>query len=94
MAAMFDIFRAGWVENWGSIPWTEAEAKYAADEMKLIILPELVSIATVDGVPAAFCLALPDFNEMIRDFDMMKRRLREGVEFFDFLRERKQAIAA
>ena len=33
-------------------------------------------------------------NEMIRDFDMMKRRLREGVEFFDFLRERKQAMAA
>jgi hypothetical protein len=68
MAAMFNIFRLGWVENWGSIPWTEAEAKYAAEEMKLIILPELVSIATVDGVPAAFCLALPDFNEMIRDF--------------------------
>jgi len=33
-------------------------------------------------------------NEMIRDFDMMKRRLREGVEFFDFLRERKHAVAA
>jgi len=33
-------------------------------------------------------------GEMIRDFDMMKRRLREGVEFFDFLRERKQVLAA
>lgn len=33
-------------------------------------------------------------SEMLRDFDMMKRRLREGVEFFDFLRERKQAVAA
>lgn len=30
-------------------------------------------------------------GEMIRDFDMMKRRLREGVEFFDFLRKRKEA---
>lgn len=30
-------------------------------------------------------------GEMIRDFDMMKRRLREGVEFFDFLRRRKEA---
>jgi len=29
--------------------------------------------------------------EMLRDWDMMKRRLREGVEFFDFLRRRKQA---
>ncbi len=30
-------------------------------------------------------------GEMLRDFDMMKRRLREGMEFFDFLRKRKQA---
>ena len=31
--------------------------------------------------------------EMIRSPDMMKRRLREGVEFFDFLKERKRAAA-
>jgi hopanoid biosynthesis associated radical SAM protein HpnJ len=30
-------------------------------------------------------------GEMVRDFDMMKRRLREGVEFFNFLRNRKEA---
>ncbi len=29
--------------------------------------------------------------EMMRDWNMMKRRLREGVEFFDFLRRRKEA---
>jgi hopanoid biosynthesis associated radical SAM protein HpnJ len=32
-------------------------------------------------------------GEMLRDSDMMKRRLREGVEFFEFLRERR-AVAA
>jgi len=32
-------------------------------------------------------------GEMLRDFHMMKRRLREGVEFFDFLRRRKEAVA-
>jgi radical SAM superfamily enzyme YgiQ (UPF0313 family) len=30
-------------------------------------------------------------GEMARDRDMLKRRLREGVEFFQFLRERKRA---
>ena len=30
-------------------------------------------------------------GEMVRDWDMMKRRLREGVEFFQFLRNRKEA---
>ncbi|QUD89954.1 hopanoid biosynthesis associated radical SAM protein HpnJ [Phenylobacterium montanum] len=32
-------------------------------------------------------------GEMVMSPDMMKRRLREGVEFFDFLRERKKAAA-
>ncbi|MGA0603088.1 hopanoid biosynthesis associated radical SAM protein HpnJ [Caulobacter sp. KR2-114] len=32
-------------------------------------------------------------GEMIRSPEMMKRRLREGVEFFDFLKERRQAAA-
>ena len=30
-------------------------------------------------------------GEMIRSPEMMKRRLREGVEFFQFLKERKTA---
>jgi radical SAM superfamily enzyme YgiQ (UPF0313 family) len=32
--------------------------------------------------------------EMLADWDMMKRRLREGVEFFRFLKERQDAKAA
>src|SRR5215207_5826479 len=32
-------------------------------------------------------------GEMVRSPDMMKRRLREGVEFFRFLRERKEVAA-
>ena len=31
-------------------------------------------------------------REMLTDWQMMKRRLREGVEFFDFLRRRKEAV--
>ena len=33
-------------------------------------------------------------GEMLRDWDMMKRRLREGQEFFRFLKERKQIAQA
>ena len=32
-------------------------------------------------------------GEMVTQPDMMKRRLREGVEFFQFLRERRSAAA-
>jgi len=33
-------------------------------------------------------------REMLASWEMMKRRLREGVEFFEFLKERKTAAAA
>jgi len=32
-------------------------------------------------------------GEMLRSTDMMKRRLREGVEFFQFLKERREHAA-
>ncbi|MGH7011426.1 MAG: hypothetical protein ACREEX_11385, partial [Caulobacteraceae bacterium] len=32
--------------------------------------------------------------EMVKSPEMMRRRLREGVEFFAFLRERKRVAAA
>ena len=67
IATVARIFNAAWTENWGYIPMTEADIAHMAAEMRLIIVPELVSIATMDGVPVAMCLALPDLNEMIRD---------------------------
>jgi hypothetical protein len=30
------------------------------------------------------------FGEMLRSPDVMKRRVREGIEFFRFLRERRE----
>jgi len=67
IAAVARIFNAAWAENWGFIPMTEADIAHMAREMRLIIVPELVSIATIDGVPVAMCLALPDLNEIIGD---------------------------
>ena len=66
LAIVLKIWRAAWAENWGSIPITDAEMKHTASELKLIIIPELVTFATVDGDPVAMCVALPDLNEMIR----------------------------
>src|SRR6266853_2026260 len=50
---------------------------------------------SVDEFYRRFYFRLPKIaailGEMIRSPDMMKRRLREGVEFFSFLRERREA---
>ena len=49
-----------------------------AADMQAILIPELVSFATVDGSPAAMCVALPDLNEMIRG---LNGRLCRDVRF-------------
>ena len=67
IATVARIFNAAWAGNWGFIPMSEADIAHMAREMRLIIVPDLVSIATLDGVPVAMCLALPDLNEMIGD---------------------------
>jgi hypothetical protein len=69
MKIIENIFNDAWSENWGFIPYTEAEFKQLAKEFKLILDPKLFKIAEVDGVPAAFMVTAPNLNEAIRDLN-------------------------
>jgi hypothetical protein len=64
-----EIFNDAWSENWGFIPFTEAEFKQLGKDFKMIVDFELVKIAEVDGAPAAFMVVLPNINEAIRDLN-------------------------
>jgi hypothetical protein len=64
-----DIFNDAWSDNWGFLPFTEAEFNQLAKEFKLVLDFELVKIAEVDGVPAAFMVVVPNINEAIRDLN-------------------------
>lgn len=63
---VMDIFNDAWSENWGFVPLTRAELQKLAEELRLILVPELTLIVSVDGEPAAFAVALPNVNEHIR----------------------------
>jgi hypothetical protein len=63
-----DIFNDAWSDNWGFVPYTEAELAKLADEFRLIIVPDLTYITEVDGEPAAMAIAVPNINELIHDF--------------------------
>lgn len=65
---IMDVFNDAWSENWGFVPFTEKELQKLAADLKLIANPELSYICEVDGEPAAVALALPNVNEVIRDF--------------------------
>ena len=66
---MRNIFNDAWSQNWGFIPWTEAEFEHLGKDLKMLADEELVKIAEVDGKPAAFIVVLPNINEIIQDLN-------------------------
>jgi hypothetical protein len=60
---VMEIFNDAWAENWGFVPLTRPELKKMAEEFRLILVPELTLIVSVDGEPAAFAIAVPNLNE-------------------------------
>lgn len=61
-----EIYNNAWSKNWGFVPMTDEEFEYMASDMKKIIDPDLALIAEIDGNPAGFSLALPDYNQIIK----------------------------
>lgn len=69
IALVMDIFNDAWSENWGFVPLTQPELKKMADEFRLILVPELTYIVSIDGEPAAFAIAVPNINEHVKDLN-------------------------
>lgn len=69
LSTLRDIFNDAWSNNWGFVPFTEAEFQDMGSTLKLLIADDLVQIAEVDGQPAAFIVGLPNLNEAARDLN-------------------------
>jgi len=59
-----DIFNDAWSENFGFVPFTEAEFQDIGKLLTLLMPPDYVQLAEVDGEPAAFIVAMPNINEI------------------------------
>ncbi len=64
---VIDIFSDGWVDNWCAVPWSPAEVHKLAQDLKLLLIPELTRLVMLDGEPVAFGIAFPNLNEVIAD---------------------------
>ncbi|MGX7896546.1 N-acetyltransferase [Tsuneonella sp. HG222] len=62
---VIDILNDAWSDNWGFVPFTEREKKYAAKKQRPLIRADLNMIAELDGEPVAFMMVLPDLNEKL-----------------------------
>lgn len=62
MKIVQDLYNRAWAGNWGFVPMTDEEIAFMAGDLKGIVDPRIVIIAELDGKPAGFSLAVPDFN--------------------------------
>jgi hypothetical protein len=62
-----DVYNDVLADNWGSVPYTRKEVQKMAADFRLLLMPEITCIVSIDGEPAAVALALPNLNEMITD---------------------------
>ncbi len=69
LATIMEIFNDAWKANWGFVPATDEEVKKTGEELRLILDRDLAMIAEIDERPVAICVALPNLNEVVRDFD-------------------------
>ncbi|MFT3712204.1 MAG: hypothetical protein QM817_31555 [Archangium sp.] len=64
-----EIYNEAWKENWNFTPFTNKELEVIANDYKMFIDTNLTFVAEIDGKPAAMCFAIPDINELIKDFN-------------------------
>ena len=69
MEILRNIFNDAWSDNWGFIPFTEAEFSELGSVFRILLRDEYMWVAEVDGVPAAFLVALPNLNEIFAKFN-------------------------
>src|SRR5690606_24096851 len=63
------ILNDAWSDNWGFVPLTPAEVRFAGRKLKPIVIPHQVLIAEYDGRPVAFIVSVPDANELTADLN-------------------------
>ncbi len=69
MALLRELFNEAWAENWGFVPFTQAEFAELGTSLRLLVPDDYVQIAELDGQAVAFIVALPNVNEVLPELD-------------------------
>src|SRR5258708_8976219 len=63
------IFNDAWSDNWGFVPFTQAEIDHASKAFGPVIVPALALVVEVDDEAAGLLLAPTHLNEAIAEFN-------------------------
>ncbi|NJM49508.1 MAG: N-acetyltransferase [Sphingomonadales bacterium] len=64
-ALIIGILNDAWSQNWGFVPFTDAEIAYAGKKLKPLVYEDLIRVAEMDGEPVAFMMTIPNINEKL-----------------------------
>jgi hypothetical protein len=68
---IMNIYNDAWQGKWAYVPALPDEVRKVANDLKLIVDPDIAFVAEVDGVAAGMCIMLPNLNEVISDLDAL-----------------------
>lgn len=66
---VMQIYNETWAGKWAYVPITNEELDKMADDLSLVIDPDIAFMAEIDGEPAGMCITVPNLNEAIADLD-------------------------
>ncbi len=64
--SFLEIYNQSLQQTWGYVPMSEAEIRVQSEGLKHLIVPELTSIAEIDGRAVGAGFGLLDYNQVIR----------------------------
>ncbi len=66
VAILKHIYNAAWEKNWGFVKATDAEMDKLAQDLKLILDPDIAVFAEIDGEVAGLAVGLPDIHQVLK----------------------------
>jgi GNAT superfamily N-acetyltransferase len=84
------VYNQAWEKNWGFVPFTDHEIEHLAQELKMILDPDLIYFALVDGKPAGVSLSLPDVNQALLKAQPQPNNWSLPLTLVKFLRYRRK----
>lgn len=67
--SFLEIYNLSLQQTWGYVPMSQAEIDHQGKGLQYLIVPELTSIAEIDGKPVGAGFGLLDFNQLIKRID-------------------------
>ncbi len=61
-----EVYNDAWSKNWDFAPMTDEEIDDLARQLKPIIRPEICPLVFYQNEPAGMCIALPDYNQVLK----------------------------